>query len=112
MTASSISPVKPQFVWTASTEPGVTYDFVIHKARVGMTNKSVGPWFTGPQAYYREALPAPEHVVEEDLLPRTEYVWSVRTRANGNVSKWSTFDDREPNKEWFYPFQTTPVPKS
>jgi hypothetical protein len=80
--------VTPILRWTAAAAPAgappVTYDLRIWRAEAGQPVEL---------AYQRTGLAGTTHMVEEPLLPSTEYHWSVRARFEGEgrirVSEWS-----------------------
>jgi len=85
-----VDSLQPVLAWEASREPGATYDLAICPAqdasfRVGNTGTP------GQAVYYRQGLRETRHRVETPLEPRTKYLWSVRVRAGGTVSDWSTY---------------------
>jgi len=92
--ASLADSLTPKFIWSKSTIPGVLYDFaVFNKPTVSSVDWMLGKHFVyGAPIYYREALSTNEHVVEIELNPNTAYAWSVRTRKDGRVSPWATYN--------------------
>jgi len=103
----TVDSLQPTLVWQAVADPATTYDLVIVKA------KTTGPIpRPGEQVYYREHLEGASHHVESPLLPKTLYLWSVRTRADV-VGPWSTFNFEKAEgirREWahgaLWQFQT------
>ena len=103
----TVESLTPRFVWKKSEDPEATYDFAIfpHMApgRVSLDNP----------LYYREALSTNEHTVEVPLSPETYYLWTVRTRKHGRISRWSTFNSYQyflfayrDIMNWLFPFCT------
>jgi hypothetical protein len=107
---TTIGTLKPAFVWTGPTTPGVSYDLII---RLGIVNND-GLWVPGKAAYYREGIPTTTHTLVQPLLPNTVYVWSVRSRLGKRTSKWASYNDADPSLfprsqlryDIFWPFKT------
>jgi hypothetical protein len=83
--------LQPTFRWEASSD-AESYDFVIYE---GIKTESF--WegtkrTVGREVYYRERLQGTEHQVDEPLKPDAEYYWSVRTRRDSRVSRWSLYN--------------------
>lgn len=89
----TVDSLQPTFQWEPSSEPDITYDFVIYEGiYVPATFTEKAKRSVGREVYYREGLVAPEHRIEESLKPDTEYYWSVRMRRGEKVSAWSLYD--------------------
>jgi hypothetical protein len=103
----------PTFRWTSEAKAPSTYDFAIWDISpqvVGFSMASQRP------IYYKEALPQPEHKIEIPLAPNTIYAWSVRTRSEGKVSAWMTYNYYYNfiivfgnGKNWPYRFKTPEI---
>jgi len=81
-----VESLKPTFIWEKSSDPSVSYDFVIWECVHG-----IGP---GKVYYYREGLKESQHVLEKSLRPDHEYYWSVRIRREAIVGYWARYDWR------------------
>jgi len=89
-----VKSLQPALEWKAHFANEVTYDVVIYKA-VGSFKNRVRLWDAGPRVYYREGLSDTVHQVEEPLVPGTQYLWTVRSRVNNEISEWSSFTVRK-----------------
>ena len=78
----------------------VTYELRIWRAEGEPGDSRVFPLV---RAYERKGLTQPEHVVEEPLVPVTQYVWTVRARfdlgAESRVTQWSVLLPTNRHKE-------------
>ncbi len=84
-----IDTLTPTFRWESEAKAPSTYDFAIWDISsqvVGFNMAKQRP------IYYKEALAQTEHKVEIPLAPNTVYAWSVRSRSEGKVSAWMTYN--------------------
>lgn len=91
----TVDSLKPKFVWSKDTTPGVKYDFALFNmpkliGTNAITNTTTRKY--GEPIYYKEGLGDNEHVVDKELSENTKYSWSVRTRIDDKFSEWSTFN--------------------
>ena len=77
----------PTVRWEPDGGPGVTYDLIVARA---VSTEAFRSDTEG--AYLRLALSAPEHRIEQPLLPGERYFWAVRVRRGDNVTGWSNYD--------------------
>lgn len=95
VTPAEVNSLTPLLRWRAAAETGTTYDVSIYSAveRIHWTVTQGNEWRAEPgeEVYYRENLSGTEHLVEDPLKPGALYVWSVRTRHDDRVGKWTTF---------------------
>ena len=88
--------LRPHFKWEASSNTTAKYDFAIFEQiqkrslAAGLLNVIMVP---GETIYYREGLEKNEHILENDLKPGKEYLWSVRVRDGRKVERWSVYDN-------------------
>lgn len=109
-----IETLTPTFRWESEAKAPCTYDFAIwDNVDVNVTGASLG---LKRPIYYKEALPQPEHKVEIPLAPNTVYAWSARSRSEGKVSAWMTYNYYFNavlvvgwGKNWSYRFKTPEI---
>jgi len=92
-----VDSLQPTLRWEASKTVDVSYDVIIYEGiEVVYPNPLLAPstpqYQVGKMAYYREAIDATEHRLEEPLKPDRVYFWSVRTRKGDRHSDWARYD--------------------
>ena len=120
--APEVETLQPTLRWHQAERGAVLYDVIVYRMNACSFNpndpmdgrrlpevarntaRAFGALGRGddpdrPSVYYRQGLSSPSHRIETPLAPRTVYLWSVRTRTDGEVSEWSTADWRGPSKE-------------
>jgi hypothetical protein len=116
-TYETVETLTPTFRWKSSATSPCTYDFAIWDVGQSIPAGMGTAVTKGPAVYYKEGLATTEHTVEVPLSPDSRYYWSVRTRADGKVSAWATYDYHQwlviaaaQGYDWPYAFRTPVVP--
>lgn len=105
----SVASLQPTLRWEPERGSHVTYDLIIFEAVEIKPRWGGARWAPGEAVYFREGVKKPEHRVEQSLMRKAVYFWSIRTRRGDTVSEWSRYDyrrDRVKEAIPFFMFQT------
>jgi hypothetical protein len=106
----TVTTLRPTLRWEPASESGVTYDLEIAERPSEATLHKEGSAFSS----YVEGLTEPRYECVQPLEAGRTYLWAVRLRRGGEVSDWSSYDEKQTYVLWTtttfhkaYRFQTS-----
>lgn len=88
---STVDSLRPEIAWSPR---GTHYDLIVYEAVMNFQVNGAPIATPGSEVLYEENLKEASYRFTKPLRPGKKYLWSVRTRADGQVSDWSSYDAR------------------